>query len=308
MNRAFNNRKSLKQEKIFLQRMKENPDMAWGLPKEKKKEYDAFWVNLVAELNDNGPPIKHMTEWKKTWSDWRSYVRKKLAQNGTKAVRMTDAEIQVANILKLIKTPEISSEGTETFLSNIFLADDDSDDSRSSDSNKCSSSKRKCEATSSREDQNDSLLNDTKRKREATPSQEEQQNDTLISETKRDTTSLENDNDTLLSDTSIQEDLRGFPLPETTFPRFYRGTSDSTSKLENRVARCFKRIYNTLEDIYKIQKETNKENERHHRVMEELLREKNMIKMRSLELQELKYKFELEQKLSNGNHVNDTTE
>lgn len=115
--------------------------------------------------------------------------------------------------------------------------------------------------------------------------------------------SQENLHDFLSSETSFQEDLRGFPSPSEDA---HNSSSISLSKTidvistatqtlgvkEGESSDCLKSISRALDDFCTIQAEKNKEMQRHHKAMEELQREKIMIKRRSLELQELKYKQE----------------
>ncbi|XP_058981876.1 uncharacterized protein LOC131803932 [Musca domestica] len=258
-------RKSQTQSDILVKRMKEHPEMVNGFPKGKKKESDEFWSKLTVELNANGPPFKETATWKKTWNDWKIYVRKKVSVY--RHLITTKTEVELLNLLGMAekRLPSPAKKNLEednviddTSLCNIVFGVDDSNSSTDS-----------CRSNS-----NESPL--PKRKR--LPSSQENEN-------------------TVLSDTSIKEDLIGFPSREPS--QNAQDIPSKQSKVENKTAHCFDRIFSTLNDIYKIQKETKKENERHHRAMEELLREKNMIKMRSLELQELKYKFEMEKQQGN---------
>ncbi|XP_062536329.1 uncharacterized protein LOC134205253 [Armigeres subalbatus] len=40
-----------------------------------------FWENLAEQLNSLGPPIKDPAGWKKVWADWKSNLKRKLANN-----------------------------------------------------------------------------------------------------------------------------------------------------------------------------------------------------------------------------------
>ncbi|XP_073812091.1 uncharacterized protein [Musca autumnalis] len=268
------NHKNPIQDDIMAKHMKEHPEMTFGFLKGRKQEYEDFWIRLTKELNANGPPVRDIPDWKKSWADWRKNIRKKLSSKDSPVVRLTDAELEIVNILNSTKTQYSAHQKAtltgDTSSCDTILSDDDED-------TKCSWN----------------ISPSPKRQRIETPSQN-------------------NQDDNVMSDTSIQEDLKGFPLlPEASTSREASQNQQnisseirrsSTFMLDNNqvVADCFQRICHKLNEIYKIQKETNKENERHHRVMEELLREKNMIKMRSLELQELKYKFELEKQQKNN--------
>lgn len=114
--------------------------------------------------------------------------------------------------------------------------------------------------------------------------------------------SQENLHDFLSSETSFQEDLRGFPSPSeeahnSSLNNLSKtidviSTATQTLGVKGESSDCLKSISRALDDFCTIQAEKNKEMQRHHKAMEELQREKIMIKRRSLELQELKYKQE----------------
>ncbi|XP_039970152.1 uncharacterized protein LOC120782061 [Bactrocera tryoni] len=56
-------------------------DIARGFTKREKALVDSLWQQLAESLNSAGPPIKDVNGWKKIWTDWKSEVKKKLAQN-----------------------------------------------------------------------------------------------------------------------------------------------------------------------------------------------------------------------------------
>ncbi|XP_039951511.1 uncharacterized protein LOC120768824 [Bactrocera tryoni] len=65
--------------------MEKYPDIARGFTKREKALVDSLWQQLAESLNSAGPPIKDVNGWKKIWTDWKSEVKKKLAQNKIEA-------------------------------------------------------------------------------------------------------------------------------------------------------------------------------------------------------------------------------
>lgn len=56
-------------------------DIARGFVKGDRVITDAHWSQLTDNLNSCSPPTKDCNGWKKTWSDWKVYVKKKLCHN-----------------------------------------------------------------------------------------------------------------------------------------------------------------------------------------------------------------------------------
>ncbi|XP_039967976.1 uncharacterized protein LOC120779684 [Bactrocera tryoni] len=65
--------------------MEKYPDIARGFTKLEKARVDSLWQQLAESLNRAGPPIKDVNGLKKIWTDWKSEVKKKLAQNKIEA-------------------------------------------------------------------------------------------------------------------------------------------------------------------------------------------------------------------------------
>ncbi|KAJ3622217.1 hypothetical protein MTP99_002742 [Tenebrio molitor] len=75
------------QFQLFLNELRENPHFREnkfnaGEPTASK----TAWCNLTSKLNASGGPVKDVTAWKKTFSDWKSAVRKRarILQNSMK--------------------------------------------------------------------------------------------------------------------------------------------------------------------------------------------------------------------------------
>ncbi|XP_017476075.1 PREDICTED: uncharacterized protein LOC108366254 [Rhagoletis zephyria] len=120
--------------------MEVNPDIAKGFFRGDKVSLEEKWRQLTESLNSQGPPIKNTNEWKKTWGDWKSEVRKKLAHNRREAVAtgggpfkkytLSEAEETVARISGLYAVVEGISMSTsfgtgEEAVSAPDLSDDD---------------------------------------------------------------------------------------------------------------------------------------------------------------------------------------
>ncbi|XP_067625735.1 uncharacterized protein [Eurosta solidaginis] len=73
------------QNSIFIEFMEKYPDIAKGFTKRDKPTVDDLWQQLVTSLNSAGPPQKDVNGWRKTWTEWESDIRRKLAQNQTES-------------------------------------------------------------------------------------------------------------------------------------------------------------------------------------------------------------------------------
>lgn len=61
--------------------MEKHHDIARGYVKGDKVIVESLWSKLTKLLNSSGPPSKTCKEWKKTWSDWKANVKKKMCHN-----------------------------------------------------------------------------------------------------------------------------------------------------------------------------------------------------------------------------------
>ncbi|XP_050338534.1 uncharacterized protein LOC126764899 [Bactrocera neohumeralis] len=77
--------KNAEQDAIIIQFMEAHKDIARGFVKGDKVKSDALWKQFAAELNKHGPPEKDISGWKKVWMDWKSFIRKKFAHNNSEA-------------------------------------------------------------------------------------------------------------------------------------------------------------------------------------------------------------------------------
>ncbi|KAM8701511.1 hypothetical protein ACLKA7_005464, partial [Drosophila subpalustris] len=73
--------RSVEQEKILLDFMKENNDIACGFTKGDKVDILRKWRELTTSLNAAGPPCKTMDGWKKAWTDWNDVIMSKMTNN-----------------------------------------------------------------------------------------------------------------------------------------------------------------------------------------------------------------------------------
>ncbi|XP_055376992.1 uncharacterized protein LOC129609129 [Condylostylus longicornis] len=75
------------QYRALVDFMKKYPDIAKGNSTKSSTELQGLWSNLQKQLNSMGPPSKDVTQWRKVWSDYKSFLRKKLS--GQKKINMS---------------------------------------------------------------------------------------------------------------------------------------------------------------------------------------------------------------------------
>ncbi|XP_064535856.1 uncharacterized protein LOC135426604 isoform X2 [Drosophila montana] len=73
--------RTAQQDAIFVAFMERHPIIAKNYYKGDKLASEAAWLRLSKELNSVGPPVKEAGEWKRVWKDWKSCIRKKIANN-----------------------------------------------------------------------------------------------------------------------------------------------------------------------------------------------------------------------------------
>ncbi|XP_058974912.1 uncharacterized protein LOC131801007 [Musca domestica] len=73
--------KNSTQNAIILEFMEKYPDLAKGFTKCDKPKVDALWQQLSESLNSAGPSQNDVNGWKKKWTEWKSEVKRKMAQN-----------------------------------------------------------------------------------------------------------------------------------------------------------------------------------------------------------------------------------
>ncbi|XP_055549410.1 uncharacterized protein LOC129732504 [Wyeomyia smithii] len=63
--------------------MEEHSDLARNSLKapDARKHFNKLWNKLKDSLNEQGPPIREIPEWKKVWADYKYKVKSKLRQN-----------------------------------------------------------------------------------------------------------------------------------------------------------------------------------------------------------------------------------
>ncbi|KAL9927285.1 uncharacterized protein ACN427_014713 [Glossina fuscipes fuscipes] len=92
----MNNKKALSKKNIkkttnaqfdvLVREMAKRPDAARGYAfGHKRDKVDADWREIVDLLNDLGPPVRNLSEWKKVWSDLRKRLQNRL--NGERTGR-----------------------------------------------------------------------------------------------------------------------------------------------------------------------------------------------------------------------------
>ncbi|XP_016946546.1 uncharacterized protein LOC108022204 isoform X1 [Drosophila biarmipes] len=73
--------RTAQQDAIFVAFMERHPIIAKNYLRGDKPAAEAAWKRLSKELNSVGPPVKEACEWKRVWKDWKTCIRKKIANN-----------------------------------------------------------------------------------------------------------------------------------------------------------------------------------------------------------------------------------
>ncbi|XP_075151364.1 uncharacterized protein LOC142225478 [Haematobia irritans] len=68
-------RKTTSHNEIFIDFMEENKDLAMGFTKRDKVVQDKLWSDLADKLNACGPHRRGVSEWRKTWTDWKRNIK-----------------------------------------------------------------------------------------------------------------------------------------------------------------------------------------------------------------------------------------
>ncbi|XP_037937541.1 uncharacterized protein LOC119671103 [Teleopsis dalmanni] len=63
------------QKQILFKNVEANPDAADSI--NKSEHHKQFWERLAKELNNVGPPIKAISEWRKAWRDQKRYMSRR---------------------------------------------------------------------------------------------------------------------------------------------------------------------------------------------------------------------------------------
>ncbi|XP_013101137.2 uncharacterized protein LOC106082925 isoform X1 [Stomoxys calcitrans] len=281
---------NMEQEELFLAFIKRHPQMVRkGIVKRNKDEIARLWGVLAYNLNKIGPPIRGSTAWKKTFSDRRTQLRRKLKliNSGDKNVSLTKKEKLIADLCGLYEETEENNE-TSTVVDSI--ADEESiwEENNIKDN------------ASQKLEQNESHLLHTIHSSESETEQGEELQETALSSNKPTRKTITN---------QLQYDLKKFMKNETnsyaaistTLKKLHNtmeGNKETFNKLEthtNGILDAFKSMSEHLKEhnslLHKQTEEMTKqriESERHHRVMERLISEKIMLKKKALEAQNVK--------------------
>jgi len=78
MSRSNSKSTNQKQFRLLVDFMKKYPDIGKNVTDKSPEVLQNLWSNLQRKLNYFGPPIKDISQWKKVWCDYKSYLRKKL--------------------------------------------------------------------------------------------------------------------------------------------------------------------------------------------------------------------------------------
>ncbi|XP_055373509.1 uncharacterized protein LOC129606905 [Condylostylus longicornis] len=95
--------------------LSDRQDIAHGITRRNKDELGTFWVYVATELNQLGPPTKDPIAWRKVWSDYKSYVKKKLVQN-KKEIEVTDGKPRKLHFLNSMEQKVVKISGLEKYI------------------------------------------------------------------------------------------------------------------------------------------------------------------------------------------------
>ncbi|XP_075163050.1 uncharacterized protein LOC142235674 [Haematobia irritans] len=74
-------RKTTSHDEIFIDFMEDNKDLAMGFTKRDKVVQDKLWSDLADKLNSCGPHRRGVSEWRKTWTDWKRDIKTKICHS-----------------------------------------------------------------------------------------------------------------------------------------------------------------------------------------------------------------------------------
>lgn len=117
--------------------MESNQDIARGFVKGDRVISETKWIQLTEKLNHSGPPTKDCNGWKKTWADWKVYIKKKMCHNKKENDKtgggqfnkyvLSDIEETVARVSGLYRSVEgiTGAKSFAEFDSSVYLLDSD---------------------------------------------------------------------------------------------------------------------------------------------------------------------------------------
>ncbi|XP_055839908.1 uncharacterized protein LOC129907626 isoform X2 [Episyrphus balteatus] len=73
-----NEKTSTQQHERMVNLMSEYPDIAQNYTKKSSEIVALFWEDLANQLNAIGPRQRDAGGWKKVWSDYKCYIKKKV--------------------------------------------------------------------------------------------------------------------------------------------------------------------------------------------------------------------------------------
>ncbi|XP_017469160.1 PREDICTED: uncharacterized protein LOC108361127 [Rhagoletis zephyria] len=228
--------------------MEDHKDIARGYVKGDKTKVDALWKELVVELNEHGPPQKDVSGWKKVWMDWKAFIRKKVAHNNSEA-RATGGGPFNKHVLTPTEDAIAQMCGIYTVVEGISGTQDFG-----------VSSERNQEATSESSDED--AVPSTSRAAIAARSR---RREPMVT-------------DALKSNISEQTNAMN-SLAE--------GLTENVEATKN-VSSGISSLFEAVKQMTAALVEGNVENKRHHAQMERLRQEENKLKLKEIEIEELK--------------------
>ncbi|XP_067622007.1 uncharacterized protein [Eurosta solidaginis] len=98
-------------------------DIAQGLTRRPKEEVQAFLEEVARALNALGPPSKDGNTWRKVWTDWKCYIKRKLSRKRIERMGTGGGPGRIQHITPLEETV-IGLTGLETCTNGIRGAQD----------------------------------------------------------------------------------------------------------------------------------------------------------------------------------------
>lgn len=101
--------------------MDAHQDIAKGYVKGDRVAAEALWAELTAKLNSSGPPTKDLNGWKKTWADWKVFVKRKLCHNKKEDRKTLQTLIIVLSLVIILTLLFILKHMVFTFFFAFFI-------------------------------------------------------------------------------------------------------------------------------------------------------------------------------------------
>ncbi|XP_062551112.1 uncharacterized protein LOC134216166 [Armigeres subalbatus] len=100
--------------------MEDHPDLARGIlcGAEGRHHANKLWNNLTRKLNEKGPPVREVKDWKKVWADYKYNVKNKLRKN-ISSIRKTGGGPNQTKQLNPFEESVVRSAGLEAAVQGV---------------------------------------------------------------------------------------------------------------------------------------------------------------------------------------------